>query len=174
MSVPFFPVHSFQLSPILRELARFAFNAVKYNVEYVTYSSDLSVYRFNLKVVLNLLKGTKMSEEQQQQIVERYMAEAEEMKERYNDAQRHSRAVLAAKLAARRRQKEEINKEAAMKKELKEMSKKQVIRVMFQTFLYYIFSNFVFWSFTIRKKQSLPCYYSETASVHQTDMRRCF
>lgn len=132
---PLFPVHSFQLSPILRELAHFAFNAVKYNVEYVTYSSDLSVYRFNLKVVLNLLKGTKMSEEQQQQIVERYMAEAEEMKERYNDAQRHSRAVLAAKLAARRRQKEEINKEAAMKKELKEMSKKQVIRVMFQTFL---------------------------------------
>lgn len=76
-----------------------------------------------------------MSEEQQQQIVERYMAEAEEMKERYNDAQRHSRAVLAAKLAARRRKKEEINKEAALKKELKEMSKKQVIRVMFQTFL---------------------------------------
>lgn len=135
VSVPFFPVHSFQLSPILRELVYFAFNAVKYNVEYVIYSSDLSVYRFNLKVVLNLLKGTKMSEEQQQQIVERYMAEAEEMKERYNDAQRHSRAVLAAKLAARRRQKEEINKEAAMKKELKEMSKKQVIRVMFQTFL---------------------------------------
>lgn len=135
VSVPFFPVYSFQLSPILRELAHFAFNAVKYNVEYVTYSSDLSVYRFNLKVVLNLLKGTKMSEEQQQQIVERYMAEAEEMKERYNDAQRHSRAVLAAKLAARRRQKEEINKEAALKKELKEMGKKQVIRVMFQTFL---------------------------------------
>lgn len=76
-----------------------------------------------------------MSEEQQQQIVERYMAEAEEMKERYNDAQRHSRAVLAAKLAARRRQKEEINKEASLKKELKEMGKKQVIRVMFQTFL---------------------------------------
>ncbi len=54
------------------------------------------------------------------------MEEAEEMKQRHNDLQRHSRAVLAAKLAARRRQKEEMNKEAAMKKELKEMSKKQV------------------------------------------------
>ena len=54
------------------------------------------------------------------------MEEAEEMKQRHHDLQRHSRAVLAAKLAARRRQKEEMNKEAAMKKELKEMSKKQV------------------------------------------------
>lgn len=56
------------------------------------------------------------------------MEEAEEMKQRHNDLQRHSRAVLAAKLAARRRQKEEMNKEAAMKKELKEMSKKQVTK----------------------------------------------
>lgn len=57
------------------------------------------------------------------------MEEAEEMKQRHNDLQRHSRAVLAAKLAARRRQKEEMNKEAAMKKELKEMSKKQVTKL---------------------------------------------
>ena len=57
------------------------------------------------------------------------MEEAEEMKQRHYDLQRHSRAVLAAKLAARRRQKEEMNKEAAMKKELKEMSKKQVTKL---------------------------------------------
>ena len=67
-----------------------------------------------------------MTEEEQRQAVARYLEEAEEMKERYNDMQRHSRAVLAAKLAARRRHKEEMRKEAAMKKELKAMSKKQV------------------------------------------------
>lgn len=62
-------------------------------------------------------------------MVAKYMEKAEEMKQRHNDLQRHSRAVLAAKLAARRRQKEEMNKEAAMKKELKEMSKKQVTKL---------------------------------------------
>ena len=74
----------------------------------------------------NLLKKTEMTEEEQRQAVARYLEEAEEMKERYNDMQRHSRAVLAAKLAARRRHKEEMRKEAAMKKELKALSKKQV------------------------------------------------
>ena len=67
-----------------------------------------------------------MTEEEQKQIVAKYLEEAEEMKERYNDMQKHSRAVLAAKLAARRRLKEEMRKEQAMKKELKEMAKKQV------------------------------------------------
>ena len=74
----------------------------------------------------NLLKKTGMTEEEQKQAVARYLEEAEEMKERYNDMQRHSQAVLAAKLAARRRHKEEMRKEAAMKKELNAMSKKQV------------------------------------------------
>lgn len=60
------------------------------------------------------------------------MEEAEDMKQRHNELQRHSRAVLAAKLAARRRQKEEMNKEAALKKELKEMSKKQVSKFIFK------------------------------------------
>ena len=78
------------------------------------------------KVVQNLLKKTEMTEEEQKQIVAKYLEEAEEMKERYNDMQKHSRAVLAAKLAARRRLKEEMRKEQAMKKELKEMAKKQV------------------------------------------------
>ena len=108
-----------------------------------------------------------MSEEEQQQIVERYMVEAEEMRERYNDLQRHSRAVLAAKLAARRRQKEQMNKETAMKKELKEMSKKQVIRMKNLTF---IFVNPVFRSFIKCKKQYLPCYNNETASVNWKDL----
>lgn len=80
----------------------------------------------------NLLKKTELTEEQQQEIVAKYMEEAEEMKQRQYDLQRHSRAVLAAKLAARRRQKEEMNKEAAMKKELKEMSKKQVTNFICQ------------------------------------------
>lgn len=80
----------------------------------------------------NLLKKTELTEEQQQEMVAKYMEEAEEMKQRHYDLQRHSRAVLAAKLAARRRQKEEMNKEAAMKKELKEMSKKQVTKFICQ------------------------------------------
>lgn len=67
-----------------------------------------------------------MTEEEQKQIVAKYLEEAEEMKERHNDMQKHSRAVLAAKLAARRRLKEDMRKEQAMKKELKEMAKKQV------------------------------------------------
>lgn len=67
-----------------------------------------------------------MTEEEQRQAVAKYMEKAEEMKERYNDMQKHSQAVLAAKLAARRRHKEELRKEAAMKKELQAMSKKQV------------------------------------------------
>ena len=74
----------------------------------------------------NLLNKTELTDEEQKQIVAKYLEEAEEMKERYNDMQRHSRAVLAAKLAARRRLKEEMRREQAMKKELKEMSKKQV------------------------------------------------
>jgi len=81
---------------------------------------------FTRKVVQNLLQKTEMTEEEQRQVVAKYLEEAEEMKERYNDMQKHSQAVLAAKLAARRRIKEEMRKEAAMKKELKEMSKKQV------------------------------------------------
>lgn len=104
--------------------------------EFVLY--DISVMHilypccYICKVVQNLLKKTELSEEEQQQLVAKYMEEAEEMKQRHNDLQRHSRAVLAAKLAARRRQKEEMNKEAAMKKELKEMSRKQVAKFICQ------------------------------------------
>lgn len=72
------------------------------------------------------MKKTEVTEEEQKQIVAKYLEEAEEMKERHNDMQKHSRAVLAAKLAARRRLKEDMRKEQAMKKELKEMAKKQV------------------------------------------------
>ena len=87
------------------------------------------------KVVQNLLKKTEMTEDEQRQAVAKYIEEAEEMKERYNDMQKHSQAVLAAKLAARRRHKEELKKEAAMKKELQAMSKKQVGYGAFRNFL---------------------------------------
>ena len=77
-------------------------------------------------MVQSLLKKTEMTEEEQREAVAKYLEEAEEIKERYSDMERHSRAVLAAKLAARRRHKEEMRKEQAMKEELKAMSKKQV------------------------------------------------
>ena len=67
-----------------------------------------------------------MTEEQQREAVAKYMEEAAEVRERYSAMERHSRAVLAAKLAAKRRHKEEMRKEQAMRKELQEMSRKQV------------------------------------------------
>ena len=75
---------------------------------------------------MNLLSGSQLSEEEQQAVVAKYMEEAEEAKQKYRDMQSHSQAVLAAKLAARRRMKVERTKEAAMKKELLALSSKQV------------------------------------------------
>ena len=49
-----------------------------------------------------------MTEEEQREAVAKYMEEAAEVRERYSAMERHSRAVLAAKLAAKRRHKEEM------------------------------------------------------------------
>ena len=78
------------------------------------------------RIVKNLLKGTTLSEEQQQEAVDRYIQEARAQEQKYHDQQSHSSAVLAAKLAARRRMKEERSKEDAMKKELQALGKRQV------------------------------------------------
>lgn len=78
------------------------------------------------KVVSGVLKKSQLSEDEQKKVVEKFMEEAEMMKERYQDMQSRSRAVLAAKLAARKRVKDEMATEKAMKQQLKDMAVKQV------------------------------------------------
>ena len=80
------------------------------------------------QVVMKLLGGSQLSEEEQKEAIAKYMEEAEGAKQKFKDMQSHSQAVLAAKLAARRRMKVERSKEDAMKKELLALSKKQVTR----------------------------------------------
>lgn len=79
------------------------------------------------KVVSDVLKKSQLSEDEQKKVVEKFMEEAEMMKERYQDMQSKSRAVLAAKLAARKRVRDEMSAEKAMKQQLKDMAVKQVM-----------------------------------------------
>lgn len=78
------------------------------------------------KVVSGVMKKSQLSEREQQLVVERFMAEAEKMNENYKNMQSRSRAVLMAKLAARKRLKEEMSQEKVIKQQLKDMANKQV------------------------------------------------
>lgn len=78
------------------------------------------------KVVSGVMKKSQLSEKEQQLVVERFMAEAEKMNENYKNMQSRSRAVLMAKLAARKRLKEEMSQEKVIKQQLKDMANKQV------------------------------------------------
>ena len=81
---------------------------------------------FKARIVRKLLKGSTLSEKQQEEAVERYIEEARAQEQTFRDRQAHSNDIVAAKLAARRRMKEERSKEDAMKKELQELGKRQV------------------------------------------------
>lgn len=78
------------------------------------------------QVVSNVIKKSQLSEEEQRKVVERFMEEAENMKQRYHDMQSKSSAILAAKLAARKRVRDEMAADKAMKQQLKDMATKQV------------------------------------------------
>lgn len=78
------------------------------------------------RVLNDLLSSTAMSEEEKQSFVAKFFAQAAEAREKLNDTREYNQAVLAAKVAARRRMKESLAKEKAMKDEVAALSKKQV------------------------------------------------
>ncbi len=78
------------------------------------------------RLVADLIKSNDMSEEDKKELVDKYMAEAQELEENYKNQQEYSNAVVAAKLAAKKRIRDEKLREAALKKELDALSAKQV------------------------------------------------
>lgn len=78
------------------------------------------------KLVNDLLSKTAMSEDEKRSFVAKFFEQATAAKEKLDSAREHNQAVLAAKIAARRRMKESLAKEKAMKDEVASLSKKQV------------------------------------------------
>ncbi|CAB4038279.1 Hypothetical predicted protein, partial [Paramuricea clavata] len=77
------------------------------------------------KVLNDLLSKTAMSEEEKRSFVAKFFEQAAEAKEKMDSTREYNQAVLAAKIAARRRMKESLAKEKAMKDEVSALSKKQ-------------------------------------------------
>jgi polyhydroxyalkanoate synthesis regulator phasin len=77
-------------------------------------------------VLKDLLSKTTMSEEEKLSFVSKFFGQAAEAKEKLDSKREYNQAVLAAKIAARRRMKESLAKEKAMKDEVAALSKKQV------------------------------------------------
>lgn len=82
-------------------------------------------------------ENSQMSEEEKMEAVEKFLADAEEMEEKYRNQQEYSSSVLSAKLAARKRMRDAKLKEESLKKELDLMSAKQVqlFLLLFLSFL---------------------------------------
>jgi polyhydroxyalkanoate synthesis regulator phasin len=78
------------------------------------------------KVLNDLLSKTAMSEEEKRSFVAKFFQQAAEAKEKSDSTREYNQAVLAAKIAARRRMKESLAKEKAMKDEVAALTKKQV------------------------------------------------
>lgn len=78
------------------------------------------------KVLNDLLSKTAMSEEEKRSFIAKFFEQAAEAKEKMDSTREYNQAVLAAKIAARRRMKESLAKEKAMKDEVSALSKKQV------------------------------------------------
>ena len=78
------------------------------------------------KVLNDLLNKTAMSEEEKRSFVSKFFEQAAEAREKMDSTREYNQAVLAAKIAARRRMKESLAKEKAMKDEVVALSKKQV------------------------------------------------
>ena len=84
------------------------------------------VKRTKTEVLKNLLSKTVMSDEEKRSFVEKFLDQASKARETFNSAREYNQAMLAAKVAARRRMKESLAKEKAMKDEVAALSKKQV------------------------------------------------
>ena len=78
------------------------------------------------KVLNDLLSKTGMSEEEKRSFVAKFFEQASRAKEKLDSTREYNQAMLAAKVAARRRMKESLAKEKAMKDEVAALSKKQV------------------------------------------------
>ena len=80
------------------------------------------------KLVSSIVREkSEMSDDEKREMVEKFLADASEMEEKFKNQQEYSEAVVAAKLAARKRLRDQKLKEAALKKELDALSAKQVI-----------------------------------------------
>ena len=79
-----------------------------------------------VKVLNSLLSKTAMSDEEKRSFVSKFFEQAMAGNEKIKSAREYNQAVLAAKVAARRRMKDSLLKEKAMKDEVAALSKKQV------------------------------------------------
>ena len=78
------------------------------------------------KIINNLLDKTEMTEDEKMSALSRFMAEAEAVNEKFSSIKNYNQAVLAAKLAARKRMKEDLARDKAMKDEVAALAIKQV------------------------------------------------
>ena len=78
------------------------------------------------KLVSSLVRNTEMSEDEKRELLDKFMAEAEQLDEQYRTKQEYNNAIVAAKLAARKRIRDEKLRENALKKELDALSARQV------------------------------------------------
>lgn len=85
------------------------------------------------KVLKDLLSRTEMSEEEKRSFIARFFERAAVAKEKIDSAREYQQSLLVAKIAARRRMKESLAKEKAIKDEVSALSRKQV------SFCHYIF-----------------------------------
>ena len=69
---------------------------------------------------------TEISEDEKQEMVDKFIAEAHEIEEKHRNQHEYHNAVVQAKLAAKKRMREEKLREEALKKELNALSAKQV------------------------------------------------
>ena len=70
--------------------------------------------------------NNEMSDEEKQDVIDKMVAESKEVEGKFKGMEEYSQAMLAAKLAARKRLRDEKKKEEALKRELNALSEKQV------------------------------------------------
>lgn len=79
------------------------------------------------KIINNALNTGEMTEEEKRSALAKVLEEVEAAKEKFSSMKDYNQAVLAAKLAARKKMKEGLAKEKAMKDEVSALAKKQVL-----------------------------------------------
>ena len=80
----------------------------------------------NIKIINNLLNTGEMTDEEKRAALAKVFEDAEAAKKKFSNMKDYNQAVLAAKLAARKKMKEDLAKEKAMKDEVSALAKKQV------------------------------------------------
>ena len=79
----------------------------------------------------DLMKDSQLSDDEKNLLVEKIMNQQKELDEKYQNMKDYSNAALMAKLEARRKLREEKNKEDAMRTQLEGFADKKVILCIF-------------------------------------------